>query len=105
MPRSSVVTLQYVDGCPNAARVERDLRELVAGAPGVTLRRQLVASPQHAERLGFAGSPTVLINGVDPFASGVEPVGLACRVYDTPDGPRGAPTRGQLAAALGVEMR
>lgn len=51
-----------------------------------------VTTPEEAERLRFRGSPTVPVNGVDPFADAEAPVGLSCRVFQTPDGPRGAPT-------------
>lgn len=53
-----------------------------------------------AQRVGFRGSPTILVDGRDPFASGDEPVGLSCRVYATPDGPAGAPTTDQLREVL-----
>lgn len=44
------------------------------------------------------GSPTILVDGRDPLASGDEPVGLACRVYDTHRTERRAPTVAQLRA-------
>ena len=37
-----------------------------------------------------------LSTGVDGFAAPGAPVGLACRLYTTPDGPAGAPTLDQL---------
>lgn len=93
------VTLLYVDGCPNwqtaAARLE-DLQ----GELGFSLRHTRVETPAEAERMGFRGSPTVLVDGVDPFATDDVPTGLACRVYATPDGPQGSPTAEQLRAAL-----
>ena len=56
-------------------------------------------SPDDAIALSFHGSPTILVDGSDPFpASG--PPGLACRIYDTPDGPAGTPSEDQLRAAL-----
>lgn len=93
------VTLRYFDGCPNWERTARDLEALADDLHlAITLER--VETPQDAERLGFRGSPTVLIDGRDPFATGDEPVGLACRIYDTPEGPAGAPTRRQLRRQL-----
>ena len=59
-----------------------------------------VATPEDAERLRFRGSPTILIDGLDPFAEESAPVGLSCRVLPTPDGLRGAPTHAQLVEAL-----
>jgi hypothetical protein len=47
----------------------------------VKLEYQLIDSPQTAERVGFHGSPTILIDGRDPFVTGAEPIGMTCRVY------------------------
>jgi hypothetical protein len=59
-----------------------------------------VTTPDEAEAVGFRGSPTILVDGHDPFDRGDEPVGLSCRVYQTPDEPAGAPTIAQLRAVL-----
>lgn len=93
------VTLRYFDGCPNWEVTDRRLRGLGAEL-GFTLAHERVETPEEAERLGFAGSPTVLLDGVDPFATGEEPTGFACRVYATPDGPQGSPTLEQLRDVL-----
>lgn len=93
------VTLQYFEGCPNWETTDRQLR-LLASELGFELHRRKVDSPELAERLGFRGSPTVLVDGRDPFATGDEPVGLACRVYLTDDGLVGAPTEPQLRDVL-----
>ena len=71
---------------------------MVAGEfADVTVTRRLVNTPEEADRVGFRGSPTILLNGVDPFATESDPVGgLSCRVYQTPDGPAGSPTLDQL---------
>ena len=61
---------------------------------------QLVDTPEAAAAARFRGSPTVLIDGVDPFADRDAPIGLTCRVYLTSDGVSGAPSVAQLAEAL-----
>jgi hypothetical protein len=43
-----------------------------------------VETAEDAERLRFVGSPTILVNGRDPFARGEGTFGLTCRVYETP---------------------
>lgn len=93
------VTLRYFDHCPNWRTTDADLAAL-ADEFDLTVRRERVADADEADHLRFRGSPTVLVAGRDPFARGDEPVGLSCRVYQTPDGPAGAPTRSQLRAAL-----
>ena len=77
------MTVQQIDGCPDSGGGER--RAAVHG---------------DAERLGFHGSPTVLVDGVDPFADEHTPVGLACRVFRTPAGLGGSPTVEQLREAI-----
>lgn len=95
------VRLLYFDGCPNwleaAQRLHQALRQ--AGVTG-TVERINVSSPEDAERLSFRGSPTVLVGGLDPFADPSAPVGLSCRVYQTPEGLRGSPTVEQLVQVL-----
>ena len=95
------VRLLYFDGCPNWLETDDRLREAiaVAGLP-ITPLRVLVETAEDAERLSFRGSPTVLVDGADPFADAAGPVGLSCRVFHTPDGLRGAPTVEQLLAVL-----
>ena len=94
------VTLLYVDGCPNWRLADQRLRELQAEA-GFTLEHVRVDTPEEAQRLGFHGSPTVLVDGTDPFATEDAPPGLACRVYATSTGLRGTPTLDQLRSVLG----
>ena len=66
-----------------------------AGGPGrTTLAIGLAA--EHAHR----GSPTVLVDGVDPFGDDAGAVGLSCRLYRTDAGLVGAPTVDQLVSAL-----
>lgn len=96
------VTLQYFDGCPSWQLADQRLRQALAesGHPEAAIDYQKVETPEGAERLGFTGSPTVLIDGRDPFAVPGTAAGLACRVYRTPDGLAGSPTLGQLTEAL-----
>ena len=94
-----VVTLLYFDGCPNWQQADERLTELQAEL-GFTLEHRKIDTPEEAARVGFAGSPTVLVDGVDLFATGEEPTGLACRVYATPDGPQGSPTLAELRDVL-----
>ncbi len=99
------VTLQFLDDCPNRANAERRLREALSrtGHSDVVIRLQRVTTAEEAERLGFVGSPTILVDGQDPFAVVGAPPGLACRRYPTPDGPAGSPTLDQLVAVLARE--
>ncbi|MEU1574527.1 hypothetical protein ABZ519_25885 [Streptomyces collinus] len=74
-----------VPGCPNeqtvADRLRRALADIGLRETGFTTR--VIADQTEAERVGFAGSPTILVDGRDLFTEG-RPPGLACRVYRTP---------------------
>lgn len=91
--------LLYFPDCPNW-QLAADRLDVVAAQHGLNVQHVLVSTQADAERLSFRGSPTILIDGVDRFAVGDEPVGLACRLYLTPDGYQGSPTTAQLAAAV-----
>lgn len=91
--------LQYIDGCPHG-RVAGEHLAALAEELGFALVHQRITTPHEARRLGFRGSPTILVDGRDPFARGDEPTGLACRVFATPDGAAGSPTIEQLRSAL-----
>ena len=93
------ITLQYFDGCPNWEALDQRLAEVLDGRSDVRITRQRVEAAEDAERLGFHGSPTVLVDGVDPFADEYTTVGLACRVFRTPAGLAGSPTVKQLREA------
>lgn len=94
----TTIAFQYFDGCPNWQTTHDRLEEAIAGL-GLTVTMQLVETPQEAADVGFRGSPTVLIDGIDPFADPNTPAAgtLACRVYQTEDG---SPTVEQLRRAL-----
>lgn len=94
------LTVQYFDDCPNWTALVERLRELTVDRDDVTVRLETVETAEQAERVGFVGSPTLLVDGRDPFAEPGRPVGLACRVYRTPEGPAGLPSREQLAGLL-----
>jgi hypothetical protein len=93
------VTLQYVDGRPHWQSAAHRLHAL-ADDLGFALDYQRSDTPDAAEAHRFRGSPTILIDGRDPFGRGDDPVGLSCRVYETPDGPARRPTIQQLRAVL-----
>lgn len=96
------VGLRYFDGCPNWRVAQGRLRQVLAelGSSDVPVELERIETPERAEAVAFRGSPTVLVDGEDPFLDEGAPVGLMCRIYRTPDGPQGAPSVDQLRAAL-----
>ena len=94
------VTLLYFQGCPNWEVADARLRLLAAERPDLTVTRRLVETAAEADRVGFFGSPSIQVDGVDVFVGPGSQVGMACRRYLTPDGVAGAPTLDQLRAVL-----
>ncbi len=94
------ITLLYFDGCPNWVQAAEHLDALAREFPDVGVTRRLVDTDGEAQQIGFHGSPSILIDGVDVFAPEDAPVGLSCRMYQTPDGFAGSPTIEQLRDAV-----
>jgi hypothetical protein len=90
-----------VPECPNGPLVEQRLAEALARRPDVTVERRVAGTAAQAEEYGMHGSPTVLIDGRDPFAGPGDGTSLSCRLYRDEHGRvQGAPSTGQLRAAL-----
>lgn len=95
------ITVLHTADCPGVQPLVADLIELAGDRSDVTLTTRLVATPAEAAALGFHGSPTILIDGRDPFPFTDEPGALACRLYPCNGAePRGRPSRKSLEAAL-----
>ncbi|SCE97321.1 hypothetical protein GA0074695_2583 [Micromonospora viridifaciens] len=96
------VELLVVEDCPNerpaAAAVSRALDEVGLSTVQVTVR--VVTSQAEAEQLGFLGSPSVLINGRDPFAEPDCSPAMACRLYLDDTSVSGVPPIRRLRRAL-----
>ena len=96
------VQLLYFDGCPNWEIMLSTLREFLGEkSPPVAVDLVRVDTQKTAERWSFRGSPTVLIDGEDPFLDSDAPIGLSCRIYRTPAGLAGSPSREQLEEIAG----
>ena len=95
------VSLLYFDGCPNHDTTLTLLQRLLADARWEgDIQLVNVESRERAEELGFRGSPTILIDGIDPFLDTDAPVGLSCRIYATDEGYQGTPPETELRAAI-----
>src|SRR3546814_10395630 len=68
--------LLYFGDCPNWEVAAERLDDVASGR-GLTVERRLVKTTEEAEAARFRGSPTILVDGQDPFAAGDEPLGLA----------------------------
>lgn len=96
------VELLVVPDCPNQGPAEVLLRTALddIGLRGVPFRTTVITTQEDADQRQFIGSPTILIDGHDPFAApGIRPA-LACRVYRSVDGSGGTPALKDLRRAL-----
>jgi hypothetical protein len=75
------LTLLTVPNCPHAPAFEERLAAALADRPDVVIVRRVISDVQTAALAGMHGSPTLLVNGVDPFSPGGEPPSLSCRLY------------------------
>ena len=95
------LTVLAVPGCPNVAVLGDRLAAVVNGREGVSVSHQVISDEGEAARWGMHGSPTLLIDGVDPFAEPEQPPSLSCRLYRDENGQlSGAPSVGQLRQAI-----
>jgi hypothetical protein len=81
MEQSMELTLLTVPDCPNTAAFETRLAAALAGRTGVVVHRYEIIDDRAAAEAGMHGSPTLLINGVDPFAEPGLPPSMSCRLY------------------------
>jgi hypothetical protein len=100
-----VITLQYFDDCPNWTTTVQHLDLLVEEGLDAIVGLELIATHEGAVARGFRGSPTVLLDGIDPFADESAPFGLACRIYRTEQGLAGSPSLSQLRDAISAAQK
>jgi len=96
------IELLYFDGCPTSKAVHKTLRELLS-EEGIEAQIKLLAvnTAEEAQRVQFPGSPTIRVNGRDLFPAGArQDWWLGCRMYLTPAGLRGTPTKAMLREVL-----
>lgn len=84
------VEVQYTPDCPNALPIIDLVRTVAATRPDVEMVLALVAYDETTP-FGFAGSPTVLVDGVNPF-KGTPAEAAACALQP--------PTLEQVGAIL-----
>jgi hypothetical protein len=97
------IELFYWEECPSHPEALETLREVLAErgiADEIELRQ--VGTDEEAAALGFPGSPTIRIDGLDVDPAGASsPPSLSCRIYHLPDGRVSpVPSREQLEEAL-----
>lgn len=92
------IDVQVFDGCPHADAA-LDLARLVVGrlCPGAQVIRVDVDTDEKARAIGFLGSPSIRVNGVDIEHKATDEGSLCCRTYG---GGSGVPPEWLMEAAL-----
>jgi hypothetical protein len=96
------IEVLYFDGYPTYMAATRIVSEVLSRL-GMDAGVELVGvnSDEEAERLRFAGSPTIRVDGMDLFPIAKRGIwALGCRTYATPEGLKGYPTREMILDAL-----
>jgi hypothetical protein len=95
------LTVLAVPDCPNVTLLEQRLAEVLRSRSDVTVSRHEVTDQDQACRRGMRGSPTLLVDGIDPFATPGQPASASCRLYRDAHGrAEGAPTVRRLRDAI-----
>lgn len=99
------ITVLTVPGCPNAPLAMERVTTALAGRPAEVDLVEVQDQAQAAE-FGMNGSPTILLDGIDPLAPDGVLASVSCRLYRDWDGAvAGAPSVAALREALGGSGR
>jgi hypothetical protein len=96
------IEVLHIDECPNLEDARKALAEVIdeLALSDVTTTFTLIASSEQAAGHRFAGSPTVLVDGLDAVP-GVEPTtNLSCRIYRDGKKIAGSPAKETLREAI-----
>ncbi len=96
------IDLLYFDGCPTYQAALQALKQALV-EENIQAQIQLIAvnTNEETQRVQFPGSPTIRVNSSDLFPVAERQAwGLGCRMYTTPEGFRGTPTKMMLREAL-----
>ena len=96
------IDILHVSHCPHLEDARAHVHEAVTAA-GVraTVEEREIATSDDARRRGMHGSPTILLDGRDPFATDADGGSLSCRLYEVDGKLAGAPSIPQIVAAIG----
>ena len=100
------IEVLFFDGCPNHKSAVERVRQVVAeeGLSAEILEVN-VSDPSVAQKVGFLGSPSIRVNGLDiePEARSVRANGMMCRTYVVNGRREGLPPHEMLRQAMREE--
>ncbi len=94
--------LLYFDDCPSYQDARATLEQILA-EESITAQIEMipVVDNDDAQAKQFFGSPTLCMNGADLFPEQTSGIfAMQCRVYRTPQGFKGVPSKEMLRDAL-----
>lgn len=96
------VELLTVPDCPNRESILRNIDAAIEAFDlhDVHVTERCIETAEEARVSGMNGSPTLLIDGVDPFAERESEPSLSCRLFLDDDRFVPVPTTAQLGHAL-----
>lgn len=96
------IELFYFDDCPSCQNAPALLEQVLA-EEGIDATIEMIRVMDDADAVSkqFVGSPTLRVSGADLFPDQMSGVyAMQCRVYRTPQGCKGIPTKEMLRGAL-----
>jgi hypothetical protein len=97
------IEVLYFDGCPNhKPAVERVRQVLAEEGLSAEVLEVNVNESSIAQKVGFLGSPSIRVNGLDvePAARSERACGMRCRTYSVNGRIEGLPSREMLRHAM-----
>lgn len=95
------IDILHVPDCPNLEVARSRIHTALERARiEAAIREVEVGSIDAAVRSDMSGSPTILIDGTDPFAQAHGEPSVSCRLFRTEQGLKGAPSVEQLTEAV-----
>jgi hypothetical protein len=85
-----------VPDCPSAKLLEERLAMVLPDRRDVTVSRRVIDDLSEAVRRGMHGSPTLLVDGIDPFVRPGQAASVSCRLYRDSGQAEGAPSIREL---------
>lgn len=102
------IEVLYFAACPHHLPAMEIVRETLNSLDRQDeIRQTEIRTLAEAEAMGFVGSPSIRINGVDiePWARTTTAFGLSCRTYLHGSQRRGVPSMQQLRRAMEESIR
>ena len=100
------IEVLYFDGCPNhKPAIERVRQVLAEEGLSAEVLEVIVSEPSIAQKVGFLGSPSIRVNGLDvePEARRGRAYGMMCRTYAVNGRREGLPSHEMLRQAMREE--